>query len=123
MNGSKNGFGKRGRVVMPSHGVRPTPQAPEPRSDMSAWVIGAVAAIFLAGLIGSGGFGGGGFLGGLLGGMLANQFFKNQPKTTTAQAQPATSPQTTSAKPAEATRGGFGTKVSSSGGGGGWFGG
>lgn len=113
---SQGSFGKRGQVkVTPQHNLVPEP-LPQggllaSNNGMLKWAGGAVAALFLLGLIG-GGTGGGGLLAGILGGMMGH-------KLATSMRGAPTAAQTAPAAPARATqsttvqRGGFGSTASS----------
>jgi hypothetical protein len=81
----RDGFGKRGRVELRQREPE-LPQEDKPSGIGGlGWVGGAIAAVALAALIGSGG--GSGLVSGLIGGLIGHQFAKSLfggGKTTTA---------------------------------------
>lgn len=118
----RQGFGKRGRVDLPSRSGQPPqstpPPVPEPDNGglgFPKWAIGAVAAMFLFAMIAGSGSGGGGLLGGLIGGLIAGKMLAgNKPApTTTPQTARAggttTAAASTTAPRTDVNRGGFGS--------------
>lgn len=108
--GRGSGFGKRGKVELPS----PPPIRPPEDSEVPwwlqprNWVIGAVVGLFMLGL--SSGHGGG-LLGGLLGGWLAGKMINNAsgaPKATPSTTATGHVGTPTSSGTASVQRGGFG---------------
>jgi hypothetical protein len=109
-------FGKRGHVKVspqPNMAPAPLPQGGLLSSNNSTlkWAGGAVAGLFLLGIVSgglaSGGVGGSGLLGGILGGLLGQKIansMRTSPGTATPAATPRAATQSTTVQ-----RGGFGS--------------
>ncbi len=111
---NQGSFGKRGHVKVspqPSVAPAPLPQGGLLSSNNSAlkWAGGAVAGLFLLGLVSGGTGGGGGLLGGFIDGLLGHKI-ANSMRTAPSTATPASSPAPrAAAQSTTVQRGGFGS--------------